>query len=104
MTGADERAALAEELAELDRLPVSLTREEAWTFLRVTDRHLDRMLERGELARRRFGTRTLIPRASVRAWILRQAGVEPSPNGGGDLVDAAARFQGTVPPTERTTT
>lgn len=92
--------ALAEELAELDRLPAYATREETWTFLRLTDRGLDRMLERGELARRRIGDRTLIPRASIRAWILREAGIA-DPNGGGELVDASAIFGGTVPPTER---
>lgn len=64
---------LADELAELDRLPAYLTREEAWTLLRVSDRGLDRMLERGELARRRIGGRTLIPRASIRAWIVAEA-------------------------------
>jgi excisionase family DNA binding protein len=65
--------ALTEEVAAIDALPDYLTREEAWGFLRVTERTLDRMLERGELARRRFGGRTLIPRASLRALVLRQA-------------------------------
>lgn len=98
----DDESALAEELAELDQLPVYLTREEAWTFLRITDRGLDRMLERGELARRRIGSRTLIPRASVRAWVLREAGVT-SPNGRCEVVDLHGKV-GPVPPTERTTT
>lgn len=65
--------AVSEELAEIDRLPAYLSREETWTFLRVDERTLDRMLERGDLERRRFGGRTLIPRASIRRLILLQA-------------------------------
>jgi len=72
-----EAAALADELAVIDALPDYLSRDETWTFLRVTERTLDRMLERGELVRRRFGGRTLIPRASLRACVLKQAGIPP---------------------------
>lgn len=69
--------ALVEELATVDALPPYLTREEAWTFLRISEATLDRALERGDLARRRIGDRggrTVVPRASIRAWVLRQAG------------------------------
>ena len=77
MNGRPELAldeALLEELAAVDALAPYLTRQEAWTFLRVSEATLDRALERGELARRRIGGKTLIPRSTIRAWVLRQAG------------------------------
>jgi excisionase family DNA binding protein len=95
-------AVLAEELTAIDGLPDYLTREEAWTFLRVTERTVDRMLERGELARRRFGGRTVIPRASLRACVLRQAGLDP--DWGGELAGSAARFGGTQTPERKDST
>jgi excisionase family DNA binding protein len=94
--------ALLEELAELERLPVYMTREEAWTFLRLSDRGLDKMIERGAIAARRIGRRTLVPRASIRAWVLREAGID-EPNGGGALVDASTIFRGQYPPMEGST-
>jgi hypothetical protein len=72
-----EAAALAEELAVIDALPDYLTREEVWTLLRVDERTVDRWLEKGVLARRRLAGRTLIPRASLRGWVLQQAGIPP---------------------------
>jgi excisionase family DNA binding protein len=83
---------LVAELAVIDALPDYLSREEVWTFLRVTERTLDRMLERGELARRRFGGRTLIPRASLRACVLQQVGIPPDVEGSDEL--GSARWGG----------
>jgi hypothetical protein len=73
--------AIADELAELERLPAYLTREEAWTFLRVTERTLDRWLDQGLLVRRRVAGRTLVARASICRLILQGTG--------GDLDDAS---------------
>ena len=92
--------ALLEELAELDRLPAYLTREEAWTFLRVSEATLDRALDRGELARRRIGGKTLIPRATLRAWALRQAGAEAESEPGVVPVPLPVRMEVPKPPTE----
>jgi hypothetical protein len=97
VTGPEQ--ALADELAELDRLPLYLTREETWTLLRMHEATLDRALERGELARRRVAGRTLIPRASVRAWILRQAGVD-DPEEGGSVIELPAKVGAPKTPPE----
>jgi hypothetical protein len=83
---------VAAELAAIDALPDLLKREEVWTFLRVTERTLDRRIKRGELVRWKHDGRTVIPRASLRAYVLRQAGLSPddgdaglSPDDGDDL-------------------
>lgn len=94
--------ALAEELAAIDALPAYLTREEAWTFLRISEATLDRALDRGELARRRIGGRTTIPRASVRAWVMREAGVSLVENA--TSVEFAGRVGVPKPPIEGSTT
>jgi Helix-turn-helix domain len=93
----DPAEALADELAELDRLPAYLTREETWTFLRISEDALDRALERGELERRRIGGRVVIPRSGVRAWVVRQA------QGDGDCPDNVVELPATlgVPKPER---
>lgn len=90
---------LAEELAAVDALPPYLTRAEAWTFLRVSEATLDRALERGELTRRRLGGRTVIPRAGIRAWVLREAGAGPDA-GRGNLVELCGRLEVPKPTTE----
>jgi hypothetical protein len=69
--------AMADEVAELERLPAYLTREEAWTFLRVTERTLDRWLDQDLLVRRRVAGRTLVARASICRLILQGAGADP---------------------------
>lgn len=69
-------AALADELAVIDELPPYLTIAELEAFLRVSERTVWALIERRELARRRLGSRTIVPRASVRAWVLREAGVD----------------------------
>ena len=107
MTGRPEfmlGEALLEELAAVDALPPYLTREEAWTLLRVSEATLDRALERGELARRRIGGKTLIPRASIRAWVLRQVGAEGPPENGGALVALPFTMEAPKPKTEGSTT
>ena len=68
-------------------------RRQAWTFLRVTERTIDCALERGDMARRREGGRTLIPRASLRALVMQQAGVLPVGAGVGFV--AVSEFGGT---------
>ena len=73
---AHRRAAILEELAEVDALPRLLTREEAWTFFRFSESTLDRTLDRGDLERRRIGGTTYVTRASIRAWVLREAGID----------------------------
>jgi hypothetical protein len=102
-------AALAEELAAIDALPLYLSREETWTFLRISESTLDRACDRGDLARRRIGGqsregRTLIPRSSIRAWVLREAGSEPEGDDVGNLVDHRPRMGVPKPPTERRAT
>jgi hypothetical protein len=95
---------LLEELALIDALPEYLTRQEAWTFLRISEATLDRALDRGELARRRIGGRTTIPRAAIRAWALGQAGVEAEHENGGALTRLPVRMEVPKPQTERSAT
>jgi excisionase family DNA binding protein len=101
MTDAD-RLELEAELAELDRLPVYLTRAEAADYLRVNEATIDRALERGDLARRRVGGRTLVPRASLRAWVLRQAGVDLDA-AAHNVFDLSARLGAPKPRSDRST-
>jgi hypothetical protein len=68
--------ALREELAAIDALPPYLTYKETWTFLRICERSLYNAFDRGDLERRHIGGRAVVPSASIRTLVLRQAGVD----------------------------
>jgi excisionase family DNA binding protein len=82
---------LAAELAAVDALPPYLTRAEACEFLRISEDKLDAALDSGELGRRRIGRRVLIPRGSVRAWVLQQATTDASESSGEATVTPIVR-------------
>lgn len=63
---------LERELAELDSLPLYLTREQTAHVLGVHVATVYRMVVRGDLEARHIGRAVRIPRASVRAWVIRQ--------------------------------
>ena len=49
--------------------PLLLTREQVAKLLNVSLRTVSNLLARRELARRKIGTKTLIPRSSVEAFL-----------------------------------
>jgi excisionase family DNA binding protein len=73
--------ALRAELAAIDALPLYLEIPEVAAVLRVCVRTVNNLLNRGELERRRLGGRTLVPRESIRAWVLRQAALNGDSGG-----------------------
>lgn len=80
-------------MAELDPVdPYKVyTRAEAAEFLKVSDRWIDELVKRGELYALRSGKRTLLPRASLTAYI-RGERFDPT---GGITGDDTATFPAT---------
>jgi excisionase family DNA binding protein len=66
------RGELERELAELDALPMYLSVRQAAGVLRVSERTIGRMRQRGELSSHHVGSRVRIPRASVKSWAIRE--------------------------------
>ena len=51
--------------------PLLLTKRQAAALLNISERTIENLLRAGALARRKIGSRTLIPRTSVDAFIRR---------------------------------
>jgi excisionase family DNA binding protein len=56
--------------------PLLFTREQTATLLNVSPRTVDNLLRRKELVRRKIGSRSLIPRTSIDAFLKRDHATE----------------------------
>lgn len=62
----------------MDQFPILVTKQQARKLLNLSLRTIDNLLKNGELPRRKVGPRTLIPYASLLAFVRRDHGTRRS--------------------------